>query len=184
MDFYRYYPRYEWNRPFVELRPWFHGHKTTLKFWLWNFKVIIGPFECYQEHVSGGGVDKRSQRGNREVFKVTLSSHLCCWLINQAQLFSAILTPGRLHCCRKYVWTGKARRRSRLFGRFCRWTRGLLWAGWMSGLAVCLNCLYGLRQPDSIHRDSQGAQLGPGNDHDYAKCPVCLSVPLGDGYGM
>lgn len=59
-----------------------------------------------------------------------------------------------------------------------------LYAGWMSVFAVCLHCLYGPRLPDSIHRDSRGARLGPGNDRDYAKCPLCLSVLRGDGYGM
>lgn len=56
--------------------------------------------------------------------------------------------------------------------------------GWMSVFAMCLHCLYGPRLPDSVHRDSQGAPPGPGNDRDYAKCPLCLSVPRGDGFGM
>lgn len=83
----------------------------------------------------------------------------------------------RTDCDRNYVWTGKARRRSRLFSCCRRWIRGLLCAGWMSVFTVCLHCLFGPRLPDSMHTDSQGAWLGPGNDRDYAKCPHCLSVP-------
>lgn len=60
----------------------------------------------------------------------------------------------------------------------------LLCAGWMSVFTVCLHCLYRPRLPDSIHKDSQSARLGPGNDHDYAKCPLCLRVLCGDGYDM
>lgn len=76
----------------------------------------------------------------------------------------------RTDCDRKYVWTGEARRRSRLFGCCRRWIRGLLRAGWMSVLTVCLHCLYRCRLPDSIHGDSQSVRLSPGNDHEYAKC--------------
>lgn len=47
---------------------------------------------------------------------------------------------------------------------------------------VCLHCLYGPRLQDSMYRDSQGAGLGPGNGHNYAKCPLCLSVACNDGY--
>lgn len=56
--------------------------------------------------------------------------------------------------------------------------------GWMSVFAVCLQCLYGPRLPDSLHRDSRGARPGPGNDCYYAERPLCLSSPHGDGYGM
>lgn len=116
---------------------------------------------------------------------MTLSSHLCKGLSDSSLLTDKsgsgvllYLHSGWTDCNRKYVWTGKARRRSRLFGCCHRWIIGLLCAGWMSAFAVCLCCLYVPRLSDSIHRGSQGAQLGPGNDCDYAKCPLCLSFPL------
>lgn len=75
---------------------------------------------------------------------MTLSSHLCEGLSDSSMLTDKsgsgvllYLHLGRTDCHRKYVWTGKARRRSRLFGCCRRWIRGLLCAGWMSVFAVC-----------------------------------------------
>ena len=151
----------------------------------WNSRLIIRALEFSQEYVWRREI-KEISRG-----RVRSSSWhypaICagdfqivqCWLINQALVFSFIFIRGGQIATASMSGQGKARRRSRLFGCCRRWIRGLLCAGWMSVFAVCLHCLYGPRLPDSIHRDSQGARLGPGNDRDYAKCPpasVSLAV--------
>lgn len=94
--------------------------------------------------------------------KLTLSSHLSMSLSDSSMLTDKsgpgvlfYLHLARIDCGRSYVWTGKARRRSRLFCCCRWWIRGLLCAGWMSVFTVCLHCLYQPRLADSVHRDSQ-----------------------------
>ena len=105
-------------------------------------------------------VDKRNPQGGREVLEWTLSSHLCCWLINQALVFSSIF----IRCGQIAAECASGRRRPEegadCSGRCRRWIRGLLCAGWMSVL-LCVCTVYPRAQTARLHTWRQpGSRAG------------------------
>lgn len=160
--------------------------------WVLTLKHQIYP--CYSWVFSGTcleEVDKRTHRGRKglqvDIIQPSVQRDFQdISMLTDKSSFAVLLYlhSGWTDWDRKNVWIRKARRRSRLFGCHCRWIWGLLFAGRMSVVTVRLHHLCDPRLPDSTYRGNQGAWLRAGNDCDYAKCPLCLSVTCGDGYGM
>lgn len=85
--------------------------------------------------------------GKKEVLKLTLFSHLCGRLSDTSMLTDKgehhcpiYLHSQQTDCSSECVWTGKAKRRSRLFS--CKWIQCLLCAGWMRECSLCVKALY------------------------------------------
>ncbi len=135
--------------------------------------------------------DKRNRQWERKVFKLILSSHLCKRLSDSSLLtdksgsgVSPLSSFGVDRLRQKLCLDGEGQKKEQIVRLLSQMDQRSA-VCWMD---ECVCCVFALsictRLPDSIHKDSKGARPGPGNDHDYAKCPLCLSVPCGDGFGM
>lgn len=131
-------------------------------------------------------VDKRIQRRGSECPAATLSSSRSTtvrrWLINKSgsglplylRLEQRGWAGGRTNRLPQKVCLerGKSRRRSRLFSGCCRcgrWNRG-----WTDESVHCCTADW-----PTLRGETAGARGAgrPGNDRDYAECPLCLWCP-------
>lgn len=140
--------------------------------------LIINALECSQECIWRIRIKEISRRGKKEVLKLTLFSHVRGRLSDTSMLTDKgehhcpiYLHSQQTDCSSECVWTGKAKRRSRLFS--CKWIQCLLCAGRMRECSLCVKALY---MPDCQTPCIEIDRLS--NDHHYVKCPFLLHCSL------